>query len=125
MSQYPMEAGQAKMNLPLRMYVRVGETIHVAGHGAVDENGQFVSETFEGQFRYTMEALRKTLQSAGADFSDVVMARGYVRNPANLPLYNRLYREYFTEPYPARTTLTGCLPEGLEFEIDCVAVVKP
>lgn len=121
---YPMGAGQQKLNLPLRLFVRVGNQVFVAGHGAVDENGRFVSDTFEGQFRYTMERIGETLQAAGADFRQVVMVRGYVRDPANLPLYNALYREYFSEPYPARTTLTGCLPPGLEFEIDCIAVVE-
>jgi 2-iminobutanoate/2-iminopropanoate deaminase len=119
-----MGAGQQKLNLPLRLFVRVGNQVFVAGHGAVDENGRFVSDTFEGQFRYTMERIGETLQAAGADFRQVVMVRGYVRDPANLPLYNALYREYFSEPYPARTTLTGCLPPGLEFEIDCIAVVE-
>lgn len=122
MSQkYPLEEGQEKMSLPLSMFTRVGNQIFVSGHGAVDEDGNFVSETFEGQFRYTMDAIRKTLLSAGVDFKDVVMVRGYVRDQKNLPLYNRLYREYFAEPRPARTTLTDCLPNGLEFEIDCVA----
>jgi 2-iminobutanoate/2-iminopropanoate deaminase len=120
---YPLEEGQKTMKLPLRLYTRVGDQIFVAGHGAVNEKGEFVSDTFEGQFRYTMETLRKTLQDAGVDFENVAMVRGYVNDPANLPLYNRLYREYFSEPYPARTTLTNCLPPGLEFEIDCVAVV--
>ena len=71
-----------------------------------------------------MEQMRVTLHAAGVDFKDVVMVRGYVQKPANLPLYNKLYREYFAEPYPARTTLVSCLPVGLEFEIDCVAISK-
>lgn len=123
MSRYPMEAGQQEFRLPLSMFTRIGSQVFVSGHGAVNARGEFVSDTFEGQFRYTMETLEKTLHEAGVGFEDVVMARGYVRDPANLPLYNRLYREYFSEPYPARTTLTNCLPEGLEFEIDCIALL--
>ena len=71
--------------------------------------------------RYTMEELRKTLEAHGCTLSRVVMARSYVQDPADIPLYNLLYREYFQEPYPARTTIVSCLPVGLKFEIDCVA----
>jgi 2-iminobutanoate/2-iminopropanoate deaminase len=39
-----------------------------------------------------------------------------------VPLYNELYREYFTEPYPARTTITNCLPKSLHFEIECIGI---
>ena len=45
----------------------------------------------------------------------------YVKNAADLPQYNQLYREYFKPPYPARTTITNCLGKVL-FEIDVIAV---
>lgn len=109
---------------PLSMFARIGDAIHVAGHGAVDATGQYTSTDFEGQMRYTMDKLGETLAKAGVTFADVRSVRGYVADPANLPLYNRIYREYFSAPFPARTTITNCLPPGLEFEIDCVAEVK-
>ena len=118
-----MAEGQTKHVLPISMTRRVGDTLYVSGHGAVNEAGQFVSEEFEEQMRYTMDQLQKTLSEAGATLGQVVMVRAYVQSPANIPLYNSLYREYFTEPYPARTTIVNCLPPGLEFEIDCVAYV--
>jgi 2-iminobutanoate/2-iminopropanoate deaminase len=54
----------------------------------------------------------------------VVQTRNYVRDPANVARYNEIYREYFSEPYPARATITHCLPASLQYEIECVAVVK-
>jgi 2-iminobutanoate/2-iminopropanoate deaminase len=38
-------------------------------------------------------------------------------------MFNRLYREYFRAPFPARTTITHCLTQELRYEIDCVAVI--
>ena len=122
--KYPMAEGQTQHVLPLSMTRRVGNTLYVSGHGAVNEAGEFVSDTFEGQMRYTMAQLQETLASQGATLRNVVMVRGYVQNATDIPLYNRLYREYFSEPYPARTTLVNCLPTGLEFEIDCVAELE-
>jgi 2-iminobutanoate/2-iminopropanoate deaminase len=108
--------------LPFSPFRRHGDLIYVSGQASTDNNGAIVSDAFEGEFRRAMENLRAILHSAGTDLGQVIQVHAYVRDPANLPHYNRLYREYFTEPYPARTTLTGCLPETLQFEIDCVAV---
>ena len=40
----------------------------------------------------------------------------------DLVLFNQLYREYFAAPFPARTTITGCLSAALRFELECIAV---
>ena len=108
--------------LPFRHSVRVGNLLFVAGQASTDETGAVVYGTFEEEFRRSLENLRRVLQEAGSDFGNVAQVRSYVRDAENLPLYNALYREYFSEPYPARTTLTGCLAK-LQFEIDCIAVM--
>ena len=120
MSGYPMAEGQTRHDPPLSMYRRAGDYIYISGHGAVSSKGEFVSPNFEEQMRYTMDQLRATFAEAGCTSDQVMMVRSYVNNPANLPRYNQIYPEYFNAPYPARTTITSCLPLGLEFEIDCV-----
>ncbi len=124
MQKYPMAEGQTRHAPPLSMFMRVGDTVYISGCGAVNELGEFVSPDFEVQMRYTMEMMRSALKAAGVDFKDVVSVRSYVQNSENLPLYNRIYPEYFSAPYPARTTIVNCLPPGLEFEIDCIAISK-
>ena len=109
--------------LPFSPAIRVGNLLFVSGQASTDENGAIVADSFEGEFRRSVENLRRILQDAGTDINAVVRICAYVRDPDNLGLYNRLYREYFSAPYPARTTLTNCLPESLQFEIDCVALV--
>lgn len=123
--QYPVTptaAGWADVPLPFSLATQVGELIFVSGQASTDENGQIVPGTFEEEFRRTMENLRRLLHAAGSDFDKVVQVRSYVRDAANVKLYNELYREYFPQPQPARTTLTNCLPEALHFEIECIAV---
>ena len=121
--KYPIAEGQEKHVLPLSSWRRAGDTVYFAGAGAVYEHGNFVGDTLEAQMRYTMERFGKTLSEAGVTFADIVQVRAYVQNPADIPLYNRIYREYFSAPYPARTTIVNCLPPGLLFEIDAVATV--
>jgi 2-iminobutanoate/2-iminopropanoate deaminase len=124
--KYPVQPGDLGLPatpLPFSLATQVGDLIFVSGQASVDENGAIVSGTFEEEFRRSLENLRKVLEAAGSGLDKVVQVRSYVRDPQNVKLYNELYREYFKEPLPARTTLTHCLPEVLHFEIECIAVV--
>jgi 2-iminobutanoate/2-iminopropanoate deaminase len=121
---YPRNSDTPVSHLPFSPAVRVGELIFVSGQASVAATGKIVPDTFEGEFRRSVENLRKVLESAGSDLRHVVQTRNYVRDPVNVARYNELYREYFSAPYPARTTITNCLPPTLHFEIECIAVVK-
>jgi 2-iminobutanoate/2-iminopropanoate deaminase len=123
---YPVQPGDLGLPatpLPFSLATQVGELLFVSGQASVDDTGAIVSGTFEEEFRRSLENLKRILEAAGSGLDRVVQVRSYIRDPANGPLYNRLYREYFPEPLPARTTLTNCLPETLHFEIECVALV--
>ena len=122
---YPRKPDTPVSHLPFSPAVRVGDLVFVSGQASVDASGALVPDTFEGEFRRSVENMRKVLETAGSDLKHVVQTRNYVRDPANVARYNELYREYFSAPYPARTTITNCLPTTLHYEIECVAVVKP
>lgn len=121
---YPKDANTPVSHLPFSPAVRVGDLIFVSGQASVDKTGKIISGTFEEEFRRSVENLRQVLESAGSDLAHVVQTRNYIRDSANTPRFNELYREYFSEPFPARTTISGCLPPSLHYEIDCVAVPK-
>lgn len=119
---HPQLPGTPASHLPFSPCVVVGDLIFVSGQASVDLQGNIISDSFEGEFRRSMENIRRVLEAAGSDMAHVVQTRNYVRDAADLPLYNQLYREYFTDPYPARTTITNCLPPSLKYEVEVVAV---
>ena len=47
--------------------------------------------------------------------------RSYVGCEEHPGGHNRIYREYFKEPLPARTTLVGVLGKTLKLELDMMA----
>lgn len=122
---YPREADTPTSHLPFSPSVRVGDLVFISGQASVDASGKIVSDSFEGEFRRSLENVKKVLAAAGSDLAHVVQVRSYVRDAEDVGLYNQLYREYFSEPFPARTTITNCLPEALRFEIEVVAVARP
>ena len=121
---YPSDPATPTSHLPFSPAVRVGDLIFVSGQASVDATGKIVPDTFEGEFRRSVENLRKVLQTAGCDLNDVIQTRNYVRDAEEVPFYNQLYREYFSAPFPTRTTITNCLSSALRYEIECIAVAR-
>jgi 2-iminobutanoate/2-iminopropanoate deaminase len=120
--EYPSLDDTPRSHLPFSPCVKAGPFVFVSGQASVDKTGKIINDGFEGEFRRSVENLRDVLKAAGCDLSHVVQTRNYVTDPDDVAEFNRLYREYFSAPYPARTTITGCL-RGLRYEIDCIAVI--
>ncbi len=110
-----------KSHLPFSPAIEAGGFVFVSGQASVDGTGKIVSETFEGEMRRSLENVRKILAAAGLGLKDVIRVTSYLGRQEDLAEYNRIYREYFHEPYPARSTLMGCLGTLLKFEVDVVA----
>jgi 2-iminobutanoate/2-iminopropanoate deaminase len=114
-----------ELKLPFSHATRFGDLVFVSGQASVDLTiGEIVAGTFAEEVARSMENLRFVLEQAGARWEDIVKVGCFVRRDEDLSEYNRLYRNYFSAPFPARTTITNCLPPGLLFEIDCVAVIR-
>jgi len=124
MIEYPSAPDTPRSHLPFSPATKVGNLIFVSGQASVDATGKIISDSFEGEVRRSIENLRKVLEDSGSDLAHVVQTRNYVRDDADLALFNQIYPEYFKAPYPARTTITNCLGSALRYEIDCIAVVK-
>ena len=122
---YPRNGDTPTSHLPFSPSVCFGDLIFISGQASVDGTGQIISDTFEGEFRRSIENVRKVLEAAGSDLAHVIQTRNYVRDADEIPLYNQLYREYFTEPFPTRTTITNCLSATLRYEIEVVATKRP
>ena len=113
-----------KSHLPFSPAIRAGDFIFLSGQASVDMAGNIITGSFEEECRRTFENIRLILEAAGVGFEDVIQVRNYVGKQEYLAEFNKIYREYFTEPYPARTTITGCLGDLLKFEADVVVYTK-
>ena len=80
-----------------------------------------MAEGVEAQTRQTLENVRVCLEAAGCGLADVVKVTAYLADMADFETYNAVYREFFTQPYPARTTVGAALAPGLRVEIEAVA----
>jgi 2-iminobutanoate/2-iminopropanoate deaminase len=113
--------GVPQSHLPFSPAIRAGDFVFVSGQASVDSSGQIVSDTFEGEMRRSMENVRRVLAGAGLELRHVVQVKSYVRREEDIAEYNRIYRDYFAEPFPARSTIVNCLGTRLKFELDVIA----
>jgi 2-iminobutanoate/2-iminopropanoate deaminase len=100
--------------------IRAGDFVFVSGQASVDDSGKIVSDTFENEFRRTIANIKRILETAGMGMQHIVQVRAYVHDPKDVADYNRMYKEVFKAPLPARTTITNCLGV-VKFEMDVVA----
>ena len=107
-------------HLPFSPGIISGDHLFVSGQASVDDKGAIVTDTFEGECRRSFDNLKRIVEAAGATLDDAVQVRNYVRKQEYLAEFNAIYKEYFNEPYAARTTLIGCLGDLLKFEVDAV-----
>ena len=112
-----------KSSLPFSPGIISGEHLFVSGQASVDDGGNIVVDTFEGECRRSFENLKRIVEAAGASLDNAIQVRNYVGKQEYLAEFNAIYKDYFKAPYPARTTLIGCLGELLKFEVDAVIYV--
>ena len=72
--------------------------------------------------KQSMENLGAVLKAAGLGFSDVVNSNVYLTDIKNFQAMNKVYKTYFPQKPPARTTIAvPALPGGSHVEITFIA----
>jgi 2-iminobutanoate/2-iminopropanoate deaminase len=98
--------------------------VFVAGQAAVNpitneqELGDVGSET-----RRTLQNIQAILEAAGSSLGDVVRVGVFLADIKDFDAMNVVYREFFPQDQPARTTVGAQLPK-IKVEIDCIARVR-
>lgn len=103
--------------------IKVGNRIYVAGQVPIDAQTGKMPETIEDQTRQVLTNIKHVLEAGGATMADVVKVTTHLTNLDDFDAYNRVYREFFTEPLPVRTTV-GSQLKGIPIEIDAIAEIE-
>ncbi|MGI9153440.1 MAG: RidA family protein [Rubrivivax sp.] len=102
--------------------VEAGGLVFLAGQTPRDrENVRHGDKPFEVQARMTLDNLEAAANAAGLSLKNAVKVGVFLRNPADAKAFDALYREYVSEPLPARTLVQSNLV-GFDIEVDAVLV---
>lgn len=76
----------------------------------------------EAQTEQCLKNLSALINAAGISQKNIVKTTIYLTDINDFAAVNTIYAEFFTEPYPARTTIAvSALPLGANVEIEVVA----
>lgn len=91
----------------------------------IDQNGHVVEGGIEAQARQTMDNLQHTIEAAELTMDHVTQVLIYVTDRAQLPIFNKVYAEYFNAPYPNRAAMivAGLAREEMLCEVVAYAAV--
>lgn len=107
---------------PLRF---AGSTVYVSGQLPRGEDGAIVQGDASVQARQALTNLQQVLATAGLSLADVVKVTVWITDANDMADLNAVYREFFAEPYPARSTVvSGLVAPGAVVEIEAVAFAQ-
>lgn len=98
-----------------------GGFLYLAGQGPFDPSGALVGAgSIEAQVRQVVANLAAVAEAAGGSLANAVRVGAYLSDLAHFDEFDRVYRELFAAPRPARTTIQTAL---VDFDVEIDAVV--
>jgi reactive intermediate/imine deaminase len=105
---------------PYSHAVVAGDTIYLAGACPTLPDGSWVEGSFTEQAHAAFTNLKIVAEEAGGSLDQAVKVGVYVRDFADFPAMNEVYKQYFpADSLPVRTTLPVSL-NGFDIEVDAI-----
>jgi 2-iminobutanoate/2-iminopropanoate deaminase len=108
---------------PYNHGVRIGDLLFCAGQIPISPvDGNLVTGDIKVQTERVLENVKAILDDQGLTFANVVKSTVFLTDLANFAGMNEVYAKYFTENFPARSTIqVAALPKGATVEIEVIA----
>jgi len=108
---------------PYNHAVRVGDLLFCAGQiGINPKDGNLVIGDIKVQTEQVLQNVKAILDDQGLTFANVVKSTVFLTNLGDFLAMNEVYAKYFTENFPARSTVqVAALPKGAAVEIEVIA----
>ena len=113
--------GPGGTKLPFPKAVRAGDFVFISGQMATDANGELIEGGIEVQTRQVMDNIKAILAEAGCTMADVVKCTCWIDDPRDFGRFNAVYREYFGDDPPARSTVRSDLMLDGKLEVEAIA----
>lgn len=100
-----------------------GDFVFVSGQGPIDPATDKMSfGDIQHETRIVLNNVKRILEAAGASMTDVVKCSVFLRDGNDFAAMNEVYREFFGEQRPTRTTVAVAFADPtMKVEIDCIA----
>ena len=109
---------------PYSPAVRAGQMVFISGQVPIDPaTGNLIDGDIAAQTRRGFDNLGALLKAAGLSYANVVRTPVFLADMNDFAAMNQTYATFFSEPYPARSTVqVSRLPKDARVEIDVIAI---
>ena len=91
----------------------------------LDKDGNIISHDIEAQCHSVFNNIRTILEESGSNWDNLVDVTVFLTDMRrDFDTYNRIYRDYFKDNQPCRTTVeVTSLPTPIAIELKCIATI--
>ena len=120
-ASYSTDAAPAAIG-PYSQAVGAGRLVLCSGQLGTDPATGELADGVEAQADRSLRNIGAVLAAAGLGYGDVVKTTIFLVDMADFAAVNAVYARFFSEPYPARSTVAvAALPRGGRIEIEALA----
>lgn len=102
-----------------------GDLLFISGQIGIDPETNTLKEGIEQQTLQILENVKLILNDNNSDLEHITKTTIFVRDMNDFEVVNKLYGSYFTNHYPARSTVqVASLPRDAAIEIEFIAVKR-
>lgn len=120
-----IDVGLPDVGQPFSWAVRSGGILFTS-QGPVRKDGSIDTGPIEDQARLTFRNLQSAVEAAGGTLDDVTQVLIYMTDVNDMKAIDAVYREFFTAPYPSRSSaaVAALVVPGMKVEIVAFGVVN-
>jgi 2-iminobutanoate/2-iminopropanoate deaminase len=107
---------------PYSQAVVTERMVYTSGQIPLLPDGSLLEGDVGAQARQVLENMKALLMASGSGLERVLKTTVFLKDMDDFAAMNAVYAEYFSEPYPARSTVqVAKLPRDVRVEIEAVA----
>lgn len=105
--------------------VKSGNTVYCSGQIPLDPSTmQLVTGDIAVQAAQVFNNLKEVARAAGGSLDHIVKLSIFLTDLTHFPIVNEVMADFFSEPYPARSTVqVSALPRGAQIEMEAIMVL--
>jgi 2-iminobutanoate/2-iminopropanoate deaminase len=116
---------EKKKDLPFSDAVKVGDILFLAGQIGMDHSvRKLVDGGIKAETRQALENIKAVLEANESEMDHIVKCTVILADIGDFAAMNEVYKTFFMDNFPARTTFSAGLVAGAKIEIEATAIIK-
>ena len=106
---------------PYSQAIRSGNLLFCSGQIPVDPETGIIPNGVKAQTEQALTNVKNLIAAAGSSIENVIKTTVFIKDMNDFAVINEIYAKYFTEPFPARSSVeVARLPKDVLLEVEAI-----